>query len=289
MTKLSSRRSPSPRMRDIETLENRQLFAGFVAHGPGFFPGLQPFAQFVEIDSGGVAIGYVEVIRFGSPASAGSGDGSGAASSANSAGVNRAVQSAIQSAVLATAGGQDAPAVAPRSILSTAAASTNTTANDANSAAALVRSDAAPATAIATTPAVSNATPAPTPIALPAASKIFSDRPVTLKTAAAAAPSGLPSLLNTLAPTAAVAGQAVAGRVHRTSEATTTDEAAESLPATKPDGPAARALATLPTGNFLMQPLWQRIAAASATVIILTANWMLRRDRKKSNIVRRDA
>ena len=293
MTRNPSDFSLSARAGDMELLENRQLFAGYTVVGPGYFPGLQQVAQFVEIDRG-------MPLNFGFSPRFQHGDFSGNLNSGNSSSNSSASDSDSSSASTANASpvtraqsddnSLQSVAAAPRSTLETAEGSASDNKSD-NTAVALVKSDDASVAPAASTPVTT-----PTPIVktiTPAGSvKVFSDRPVTAAIAAqttvAPVGGGLMNLLTAqkqsenamLQPDSTV-------RPHHATETAQADTAATELSIHRAQTPASSTLATLPTGGLINQPLWQRIAAASATVVILSVSWMLRRKRnRQSNAVR---
>lgn len=293
MSKLTSSPESSVR-RGVEPLENRQMFAGVAASEHVFFPNPQAVAQFVAIERA-IAIdfgsGFAFVPHFGhgwngdsNSNNSGSASDSGSSStvttpvSTPAARGGEAANMTTTAAANATSRSTLTVAAAPTAVANGTAPASQTTMPDAAPVTVLrtVDTDAAKSAAPSTTTPIVVAVTASTP-------KIFSDRVVTVRFAENTTPtkSDLPSLLTTPIAEPKANQLAVNTPVHHEANATATEDAQVAAQAVAEKGPEAAPLATIPTGNVFNQPLWQRIAAGSATVVILAANWVLRRKREK--------
>jgi len=293
---MSKPTSPSVR-RGFESLENRQLFAGVAASERVFFPNPQAVAQFVAIERA-IAIdfgsGYAFMPRFGHGWNGDSSDNSGSTSNNPSNNTPNSGSSPTVTTPVSTpaAGSNDTTTAAAasnttsRSTLSFTAAPT-AVANDAASQVQMTTPDATPVAVVraidsdAKPAAATNATPIVVAVT-GSTPKVFSDHAVPVRFAASttATQNMLPNLL-TSPVTGSKANQlAVSTPVHHETTAAATEESQVAMNATAEKGAQIAILATIPTANVFSQPLWQRIAAASATVVILAANWVLRRKRE---------
>ena len=311
--------------RGVEPLENRQLFTGFAADGPGHFPGLRAFAHYVETDPAAaieVAIdtghfsfaGPVQSRMFAGAVFSGSESpglllsgsfsvgsiafgavSSGAASSGLVSSSNASVESSTSAA--GPVASRDA-LNSSRNLANATAAHASTAGPDASadgttasaaSIVALALSDsnpASPADHRAAGPVARSGVPA-APVVLSLANpKIFAERPVTATVFAQAATqsltSGLPSYLKLPAAYEMTACQSPLPRAHAERDPAAADETVTVAGVKVEQGPQHATLAAMPAVNPLSQPLWQRVVAASATVVLLAVNWMLRRKRAKS-------